>query len=260
MPDYSLKRNTQAQNTQMHTHPKQTPDPMTQLSQASDNAKKDTEIALLREALATSAQNSEALIGQLVKSQGEFMKDIQSQVNEISHQFNKLQQTMKNCMELLEEQTENHLLTLQSQLESYNTNNQNQLQNLKSQNELFSKSLNAALTSVTDKLITQIKTDTVTALSEQRAIAYDSMQDYITATNIVVRQMNETAEMVNGYDEKIKTSLDKRVRAYNSSIKELFALNRKEKLFFFFGILGGIATPTILFLRMIADALSGIFE
>ena len=270
MPDYSLQRNTPptsrppAPQQQHQPHgqtqappPTQTQSPMTQLAQASDNAKKDTENALLREALATSAQNSEALIGQLVKSQAEFTRSTQSQINEILRQFNKLEQNMKNCVELLDEQTESHLLNQQKMLENYNTNHQSQLHLLKNQNDMFSKCLNDVLEAIADRLVAQVKADTVTAMQENMdsmngtvreylRIMGDAVESHVTEISTAYTNMTKANTRVENYDKKLKTMLDNRLKAYRESVNRLYQIDGAKKFFFWVGIMSSILTPLVL--------------
>jgi len=71
--------------------------------------------------------------------------------------------------------------------------------------------------------------------------------------------VDDSSEKLGKYGELLQKRLDKSTKAYNSSVNELFKLNSKEKIFYALGVFGGIATPTILLARMIADALSDIF-
>ena len=87
MPDYTLpKNNTTLPNQQSQQQPpQQTLSAISQLSAASQQLKMETENALLREALATSAQNCEALMKQLAESQAEFQRQMMDAVT-LSHE------------------------------------------------------------------------------------------------------------------------------------------------------------------------------
>ena len=195
MPDYSLKRSNQLQE-------QQAPSPIAQLSQASQQAKLETENALLREALATSAQNCEALM------------------NQSNQSLEKINQIIAQWIDWIKK-------------EHHQTNQQ--LLQLKSMNESFSKNLSDVLTHTNGKLAAQLKTEVSTAIKAN-----------IQAMENTVKSMEQTVASVTGYEKELKITLDKRIKAYNASIRQLFKLDDWRDLFFWAGTAGGILTPIVL--------------
>ena len=116
------KNNNQMQIQEVQPQHMQTP--ISRLSSASQQAKQETEIALLREALAMSAQNCEALM----KQSNQSLEEINQTVN------------LWICWLKKEQQK-----------------NQEQLKRLENMNEAFSKSLNGVLTHTSDKFTAQLK-------------------------------------------------------------------------------------------------------
>ena len=126
-------------------------------------------------------------------------------------------------------------------------------------NELFSKSLNDAVTKTADE-IADLSTAYIDKSLEAHTQSIDAIiNKYESAFIALATHVDDNTGKLSKYGEMLQSRLNKSIKAYNSSIKGLIALNSKEKKFFFLGILGGIATPTILLLRMLADALIGIF-
>ena len=221
MPDYSLQRPTpiqgvptQAQQHQLQHH--QTP--LSGLSQASRQAKLETENALLREALAMSAQNCEALITQSNQSLAEVNRIVGTWIEWLKHQ-------QQNNQQLLNQ---------------HHQNIQQQLNQLESMNTKFTKNLSDAITLTSDKLLAQVKSDVDIVIKAN-----------IKALNTATSQMEHTIANVTNYEGKLKTNLDKRIKAYDSSIKKLYQLNDGRELFFWVGMLGSIITPIVLLLNLI---------
>ena len=207
MPDYSLPRNNPPPQAQPHQPPLQHQAPLSQLSQASQQAKLETENALLREALAMPAQNCEALITQSNQS------------------LTEVKQIVATWIEWLKKEQ---------------LSNQQQLKQLENMNATFSKSLNDVLSHTSDRLLAQLKADVDTAIKVN-----------IKALNTATSQMEQTTANVSSYEGKLKTNLDKRIKAYDSSIKKLYQLNDGREWFFWMGMLGSIITPIVLILNII---------
>ena len=233
MPDYSLTRNNppsqaqqsmtqqsapQAQPPQPTQPPPQQQTPLSQLSTASQQAKLETENALLREALAMSAQNCEALITQSNQS------------------LEKINRIVATWIDWLKQQQQNN----QQQINQHQQSNQQQLKQLENINAVFSKSLNDVLSLTSDRLIEQVTADVDTAIKAN-----------IKALNNATARMEQTADRVTNFEGQLKTTLDKRVKAYDSSIKNLFQLNDKRELFFWLGMGGAILTPIVLIISLI---------
>ena len=102
-------------------------------------------------------------------------------------------------------------------------------------NEAFSNSLNAVLIHMSDELTAHVKKDVDTA-----------MKANIQAMDKAVQRMERSADSVTIFESKLKSGLDKRVKAYNASIQRLFKLNSWRELIFWAGMAGGILTPIIL--------------
>jgi len=201
MPDYSLvKNNNQTQIQEAQPQHMQTP--ISRLSSASQQAKQETEIALLREALAISAQNCEALM----KQSNQSLEEINQTVNLWIGWLKKEQQK-----------------------------NQEQLKRLENMNETFSKSLNDVLTHTSDKFTAQLKEDVDVAMKANM----QSMES-------TVKNMEQTSAKVTSFEKELKTTLVKRISAYNSSINKLFKLDDWRQLVFWAGMAGGILTPIVL--------------
>ena len=219
MPDYSLQRNSPP--PQSH---QQTQNHISILSSVSQQAKIETENALLREALAMSAQNYEALTKQLIESQNRFNIDISKQIAWLQNQSENTKYTIFTDMEEIKK------ILLQSE-----KNQQARIANLQSMNDTFSKSLNDVLIRTSVKLTAQVKKDVDAA-----------MKANIQAIDKTVQRMEQTAAKVTDFENKLKSNLDKRIKAYNYSIQRLFKLNGWRELLFWAGMAGGILTPIVL--------------
>ena len=238
---------------------------MSQLSEASQQAKLQTENALLREALATSAQNCEALIQQLAKSQEQF----QSQLLKNSHELK--QDTIFTNDKLILRANELEGLISQSneicqrfwydQDETIQKNHSDLSQlvsQLQNQNKLFSKSLDEAIQGLACKLIEQVKADTVTALDNHMATLEIVVSNHINEMKSAYTSLTTATKKVNEYDNHLKKTLDKKIGKFDASIKNLFKVSGNEAAFFYIGLLGAIATPIILLLRLIAQIVGAI--
>ena len=231
MPDYSLQRNNPLPNT-----PQQSP--LTQLSQAGQQAKLETENTLLREALATSAQNCEVLMKQLTESQKAFQMEMLQRISGLQAIEGRLEKNTRHSLD------EMNVL-----IEVNDKNHQNQLQKLQNMNQSFIQSLNSVLATVEDKLIAQIKADTVIALQANMTAMNEAVQSHIATMNTAYASITKTAEKVTNYDTKLKTSLDKRIKSYNESIQRLFKLDDWREMLFLAGMAGAILTPLALIIN-----------
>ena len=236
MPDYSLKRSNPPQEQP------QAPSPIAQLSQASQQAKLETENALLREALATSAQNCETLIQQLVESQKEFRFQTAQTLGAI-----------QNAVSRTGEISYHSLNEMKTQIEENDQHHLNQLSKLQNQNQLFSQSLNAALMTVVDKLSVQIKGDTDIALKSHMAAIDTAFKKYQRSMDSVSSNIDGTVDRLTKYDKTLKANLDKSVKSYRASINGLFQLNDTREKVFWLGMFGGIATSILLLLYAIVQ-------
>jgi len=118
--------------------------------------------------------------------------------------------------------------TLQQGEKNHQTH-QIKLQNM---NEVFSKSLNDVLNHTSDKLIAQVKADIDKVLKSN-----------IQAMENTVKHMEQTFTRVSKFERELKTTLIKRINAYNSSTSKLFKLDGWRHIVFWTGIAGGILTP-----------------
>ncbi|MCL1842457.1 MAG: hypothetical protein FWF79_01455 [Defluviitaleaceae bacterium] len=116
-------------------------------------------------------------------------------------------------------------------------------------NQSFIQSLNSVLATVEDKLIAQIKADTVIALQANMTAMNEAVQSHIATMNTAYASITKTAEKVTNYDTKLKTSLDKRIKSYNESIQRLFKLDDWREMLFLAGMAGAILTPLALIIN-----------
>jgi len=142
---------------------------------------------------------------------------------------------------------------MKAQIEQNDQNHLNQLSKLQNQNQLFSQSLNAALTTVVDKLSVQIKGDTDIALQAHMTAIDTAFIKYQRSIDSVSNQIDGTIDRLTKYDKTLKANLDKSVKSYRVSINRLFQLNDTREKIFWLGMLGGIATPIMLVLYAIVQ-------
>jgi len=221
MPDYSLQKNPPPQSQQPQT-------PISQLSSASQQARTEAENALLREALAMSAQNCEALMNQFIESQNHFNSEVRSQIARHQSQAEETKETLYLGMD-----------EIKKMLQQNEKSQQAQIAGLQNMNEAFSKSLNAILIHTSDKLTAHIKNDVDAA-----------MKANIQSMDKAVQRMEHSAANVTVFEGKLKSGLDKHIKAYNASIQRLFKLNSWRELLFWAGIAGGILTPVIMLISI----------
>ena len=88
------------------------------------------------------------------------------------------------------------------------------------------------------KLATQLKIDVTSALKAN-----------LVAMEMAINRMNETAARVTDYEKDLKTTLDKRIKAYKGSINQLFKLDSWREMFFFVGTATSILTPIVLIIN-----------
>jgi len=98
------------------------------------------------------------------------------------------------------------------------------------------------------------------ALKEHVMLVDDTLNEYQSAITKANKALNHIANGITTYDDKLKKELDKRIKTYNSSIRELFLLNSRERKLYYAGIIGGIATPVMLFLFMLIYAISWVIS
>jgi len=110
-------------------------------------------------------------------------------------------------------------------------------------NEAFSKSLNDVLTLTSDKLVAHVDV---------------AIKANIQAMESTVKNMEQTSAKVTSFEKELKTTLVKRINAYNSSINKLFKLDDWRRLVFWAGIGGGILTPIVLILGYFLWTVSGM--
>ena len=261
MPDYSLRKNNPPQEqptqhqplpnrpTQEHTQslaPMQRQDPMTQLSQASELSKKETENALLREALATSAQSYEGLTKQLITSQESHQQEAMELMKEVQIASLKMTETNnKNIVMLFEMVNEHH--------DRHNSH----LSSLQNQNHQFSQNLDGVLKDLASKMIEQVKADTANALQANLEAMNTAVQNNLTALDDAVKShvraigtahtnMEKANTKVVNYDKHLKTLLDNRLKRSKESINKIFEVDGLKRFLFWVGIACSILTPIVL--------------
>jgi len=101
-----------------------------------------------------------------------------------------------------------------------------------------------------DKLITQVKKNTDTALKENVINIENATLDHVNAIESAYFKIKEANEIVSNYNKKLKIRLDNSTKAYNSSINRLFQLDNNRKFLFWTGILFSILTPILLLLNL----------
>ena len=173
MPDYSLTKNNNSPQTQpSQVQYMQTP--ISKLSSASQQAKLETENALLREALAMSAQNCEVLMKQSNQS------------------LEEIKQTVNLWIGWLKKEKQK---------------NQEQLKHLESMNEIFSKNLNDVLAHTSGELVAELKKDVDNAIkSNIQAMENTIKRMERTASNVTnfEKELKTTlAKRINIYNSSI---------------------------------------------------------
>ena len=113
-------------------------------------------------------------------------------------------------------------------------------------NESFSKSLSDALTLTTDKLIAQVKADAQVALEANNETITNIVESMKTASAGVNTMVEDFNKNLHATYKKSKAVLDGRVKAYHTAMAHLFKVDGWRQVFFWLGILGGIATPIVL--------------
>ena len=248
MPDYGLSRNNPAPQQQP---PSQTPPPMNQLQTMSDMAKLSTENALLREALATSAQNSEALTQKLVESQTEFQQAMKAEIVALQQSQAAMNNTTKRQLEEMQAMIIQTAQSHQKEITQQNQHMQSRLNQIKNTSESFSQSINAALVTVGDKLVASVTEGTKKALNENADTMLAIIENTKIASNALTDSVTDFTKKINDIFKVSKTKLDGRVTRFNNSVQNMFNIDSKEKWLFYLGVFGGIATPIMLFAVML---------
>ena len=118
-------------------------------------------------------------------------------------------------------------------------------------NESFSKSLNDALILTTDKLIAQVKADTLVALEANNDTITNIVESMKTASAGVTTMVEDFNKNLHTTYKKSKAVLDGRVKAYHTAMAYLFKVDGWRQVFFWLGILASISTPIFLALNLI---------
>jgi len=88
------------------------------------------------------------------------------------------------------------------------------------------------------KLAAQLKVDIDIALKAN-----------LVAMETAINRMNETATRVTDYEKDLKSTLDKRIKAYKGSVNQLFKIDSWREMFFFVGTATSILTPIVLIIN-----------
>jgi len=253
MPDYTLKRNSLQvpkqpipPQPQTQSAPPQTPSAISQLSAASQQSKLETENALLREALATSAQNCEALMKQLAESQKEFIKTMTTMMGQMQHQVRRAEETAYHQLKAMSGVIEDYGNGHSGMIDRYSQSHQSQLSKLESMNQAFNQSLNAVLAQTEDSLIAQVAADTQIALAANTDAMNAIIKAMETASAGVTVSVKDFNKNLNDTFKKSKTILDSRAKAYHTAMQNLFKVDGWRQAVFWLGIAGGILTPIVL--------------
>ena len=124
---------------------------------------------------------------------------------------------------------------------------------------MFSQSLSDAVTTTTDKITDVVIVYVDEALKGHTKIIDGTLEKYQSAFDALAGHIDDNTDKLKTYGEKIQLRLDKSTEAYDSSVNKLFMLNSREKKFFYAGVFGGIFTPIILLVIMLAYGLMLIF-
>jgi hypothetical protein len=260
MPDYSLPQNNNAPTHQQLAQPQspqQTPSAISQLSAVSQQSKLETENALLREALAKSAQNCEALITQLAESQKAFIQMMTTKMTELQHQTKRSEGTayhsLKEMREIVEEYGQSHSGKIDryseihhNLIEQHSQSHQSRLLKLENMNEAFNRNLKSVLTTMTDKIIAQVSVDAKSAFNANCDTMTNIIKTMEIASTGVTDMVEDFNKNLNAAYKKSKTILDNRAKGYHSAMDNLFKVDGWRQMFFWLGICGGILTPIVL--------------
>jgi hypothetical protein len=74
----------------------------------------------------------------------------------------------------------------------------------------------------------------------------EAVQGHITIMDTAYTKIETPPPKVTGYDTKLRTTLDKRIKTYNSSVQRLFQVDGWQKGFFWAGMAGSILAPVLL--------------
>ncbi|MCL2574577.1 MAG: hypothetical protein FWE34_08515, partial [Defluviitaleaceae bacterium] len=224
-----------------------------QFAQASQQAKTETENALLREALAMSAQNSEALIQQLIESQNLFQQELRKDMEIAKNNIYAASNTLKRRVEEVEAMTAKYHQSYQSQWQSQEnviTKNHDHftrlMMNLSEMNQVFSQSLNDVLTDTAGKLIEQVQTDTATALQNNITNINNASKKHIAVIDTAFTKIEKANTTITNYDKRIKTQLDNSIKTYKETMRRFFKMEGFREFFFWIGIIASIVTPIVM--------------
>ena len=121
-------------------------------------------------------------------------------------------------------------------------------------NEAFSKSLSDVLTHVSDKLIAHVREDTNAAFESNKETMLGIVQTMQITSDGLTDSVKDFTKNLDGEFKKSKSKLDNYVARFNKTMDNMFNMDTKEKRLFYLGIFGGIATPAILLLIQLAQA------
>jgi len=126
-------------------------------------------------------------------------------------------------------------------------------------NQVFSQSLDSAVQAAVDKITDSIAVYADKQLTGHQSVIEGIIEKYDEATNNLIDSTNGNITGLNKFSQNLQTQIDKSLKKYNSSVKDLFWLDDKRKKFFYAGIFGGIATPAIFVIYAIAQGIEWLW-
>jgi len=85
-----------------------------------------------------------------------------------------------------------------------------------------------------------------------------AVTNHVSAMQTAYDDLTAATKKVNNFDKHIQTTLNKKIGDYNASIKNLFKVSGQEAIFFYSGLFCAIATPIVLIIRLVAQAIGAI--
>ena len=125
---------------------------------------------------------------------------------------------------------------------------------------MFSQSLDSAVQASVDKITDSIDVYADEQLTGHQNVIEGIIEKYNVAGDALMSNINENINRLDKYGQKFQAYIDKSVKKYESSVKDLFWLNDRRKKFFYAGVFGGIATPVVLIVGWIGRGVINFFS
>ena len=116
-------------------------------------------------------------------------------------------------------------------------------------NQEFSTSAEGVMQGLACKMVQEVKSNTDKHIQKHVDGVIKTLSNYATNIGLAHKDLVAVKKSIVIYNNELKVELTNKIREYDETAMTLFKKRRSEWRLYYLGVIGGIATPLVLFLR-----------